>query len=253
MTAIKSFLKIILYKPLFNILVFLIWFFPNDSVGWAIIVLTILIRLLLLPSSAKSIKMQKQLKEIQPEIDQIKEKYKNDSQGQAKATMDLYQRYKVNPFSSCLPTLIQLPILLVLYYVFRAGLNTARFDELLYTFTPRPETVNTIFLGINLANPNLYLAILTGIFQFIQTKQMTASQPQGTKKQGQQNAVQDALNKQLLYMMPIFTVLIATKLPAALALYWIVTTVFLIIQQWYLMKDPTLDKSGVSVKVKRGN
>jgi len=113
MTAIKSFFKTILYKPLFNLLVLLIWLIPGHNVGVAIIILTVLIRLALLPSTASSIKAQKKLKELQPEIDKIREKYKSDQQAQAKATMDFYKDNKINPFSSCLPLLIQLPILMM--------------------------------------------------------------------------------------------------------------------------------------------
>lgn len=232
-------------------MVFLIWMIPGHDVGTAIIILTVLLRFALLPSSAKAIKSQKKLKDLQPEIDKIKEKYKNDQQAQAKATMDFYQQNKINPFSSCLPILIQLPILMVLYYVFRSGLSTARFDELLYGFTPRPETVNTIFLGIDLTQPNIYLAIITGLLQFWQTKQMTPSEPKKDKNaKDSQNAFQSAMSKQMLYIMPIFTVIIAVKLPAALPLYWATTTLFMVIQQALLLKKSNKDKTGVTVKIK---
>jgi YidC/Oxa1 family membrane protein insertase len=248
MAAIKSFFKVILYKPLFNILVFFIWAIPGHDVGTAIIILTVLIRILLLPSSANSIKAQKKLKDLQPEIDKIKEKYKDDQQAQAKATMDFYQANKINPFSSCLPLLIQLPILMVLYYVFQAGLSTDRFTELLYGFTPRPEYVNTIFLGMNISQPNIYLAIVTGLLQFWQSKQMTPSMP--VNKDDKQNALQSALGKQMLYVMPVLTVFIAMKLPAALPIYWSVTTLFMIVQQHILLKNNKPDKKGITVSVK---
>ena len=248
MAAIKSFFKVILYKPLFNILVFFIWAIPGHDVGTAIIILTVLIRLILLPSSANSIKAQKKLKDLQPEIDRIKEKYKNDQQAQAKATMDFYQANKINPFSSCLPLLIQLPILTVLYYVFQSGLSTNRFADLLYSFTPRPEYVDTMFLGMNISQPNIYLAIVTGLLQFWQAKQMTPSMP--VNKDDKQSAFQSALGKQMLYVMPILTVFIAMKLPAALPIYWSVTTLFMIAQQYFLLKDNKPDKKGITVSVK---
>lgn len=257
MTFIKSFLKTILYKPLFNALVFFIWLIPGNNVGIAIIILTIIIRLILLPSSAKAIKAQKQLKDLQPALEKIKEKYKDNKEGQAKATMAFYQQNKINPFSSCLPLLIQFPVLIILYYVFRAGLDTSRFDELLYSFTPVPEAVNTIFLGVDLAQPSIYLAIIAGLFQFIQARQMTlTSSKTKDKKEGQAkeqktgDMIQESLGKQMTYLMPIFTVIIAMKLPAALAVYWIVTTIFAVIQQWWIFKKAPLDKSSVSVTVK---
>lgn len=250
MGAIKSFFKTILYKPLFNILVFLIWIIPGNDVGAAIIILTILIRLALLPSSNKAIQAQKKIKELQPEIDKIREKYKDDQQAQARATMEFYQANKINPFSSCLPMLIQLPILMILYYVFRSGLSTDRFADLLYNFTPHPEKVDTIFLGMDLTHPNVYLAVITGILQFFQTKQMTPAEEKKDGKNDDKNAMQSALTKQMLYVMPIFTIFIAMKLPAALPLYWMVTTLFMIIQQGLLLKSNKIDKRGVTVKVK---
>lgn len=248
MASIKSFFKTILYKPLFNILVFLVWAIPGHDVGTAIIILTVLIRVLLMPATANSIKAQKKLKDLQPEIDKIKEKHKDNQQAQAKATMDFYQANKINPFSSCLPLLIQLPILMVLYYVFQSGLSTDRFADLLYGFTPRPQFVDTFFWGMDISKSNIYLAIITGLLQFWQTKQMTPSEP--AKKDDKQNAFQSALGKQMLYVMPIFTIFIAMKLPAALPLYWSVTTLFMIVQQHYLLKDGKSDKKGITVNVR---
>jgi len=249
MSAIKSFFTTILYKPLFNVLIFLVWLIPGHYVGFAIIILTVLIRLILLPSSANSIKAQKKLKDLQPEIDKIREKYKTDQQAQAKATMDFYKENKINPFSSCLPLLIQLPILIILYYVFRSGLTTARFGDLLYGFTPHPNAINTMFFGIDLAQPSIYLAVITGALQFWQTKQMAPVEPPKTGE-GNQNAMASALNKQMLYIMPVFTVFIAAKLPAALPLYWSITTIFMVIQQAVLLRDKSVDKKGVSVSVR---
>lgn len=237
---IKAFFKTILYKPLYNALIFLVWLIPDHSVGWAIIILTIIIRLLLLPSSAKSIKIQKKMRQLQPELDKIKEKYKEDKQAQAQAMMQFYSQNKVNPLGSCLPLLIQLPVLIILYYVFTVGLDTSRFD-LLYQFTPRPEFVNAMFLGVNLSKSSLYLAIIAGIFQFIQAKQMMPkSKPKAQKTEKNQDnmaELQNILTGQMTYMMPVFTVVIAMKLPSALPLYWIITTVFAIVQQWFILKS----------------
>jgi len=255
MNAIKNFFKVILYKPLFNLLIFFVWLMPNDNVGWAIILLTVLIRLILYPSQQKSLESQKRLQEIQPEMDEIKKKYAKDQQAQAQATMDLYKRYNVNPFSSCLPLLIQLPILYILYRVFTVGLNTQRYD-LLYNFTPRPEHINTIFYGIDLNNPNLYLAILAGVLQFIQSKQVMSTQPK-TGKSGDKNvkspeSMVGDFSKQMIYLFPIFTVIIAMRLPSALALYWIVTTLFMVLQQWFIYRSKAgIDKKGVSVVIRK--
>ncbi|MCL5795249.1 MAG: YidC/Oxa1 family membrane protein insertase [Patescibacteria group bacterium] len=233
----KSFIKTILYQPLLNLLIFIVWLIPGHNVGIAIIVLTLLIRLILLPSSNKATEAQKKIQEIQPELDKIKEKYKNDQQAQAKATMEFYQVNKINPLSSCLPLLIQFPILIVLYYVFRYGLDTSHFD-LLYSFVPRPEFMNTNFFGINITQPNIYLAILTGLAQFWQSKQLMPKKSTVTTsdKSGQ---FQKILTSQMTYIMPLFTVFIAMALPAALSLYWTVTSLFSVAQQYYVLKRPS--------------
>lgn len=251
MNAITDFLKMILYKPLFNILVFLVWLIPGNNVGWAIIILTILVRLALYPSQKKSIESQKQMQEIQPEIDEIKKKYPKDQQAQSQAMMDLYKTHKVNPFSSCLPLLIQLPILIVLYRVFTAGLNTNRFDELLYTFTPRPEHVNAFMFGLDLSQPSIYLAILAGVLQFIQSRQIMQKQPKNSKSKDKIASVLGDFSTQMVYIFPIFTVIIAMSLPSALAIYWVVTTLFLVIQQKIVFSQKEkIDPKGVSVKVR---
>jgi len=252
MTAIKEFFKVILYKPLFNILVFLVWLVPGNSVGWAIIILTTLIRLALYPSQKKSIESQKKMQEIQPEIEKLKKKYPKDQQAQSQAMMALYKTHKVNPFSSCLPLLIQLPILIVLYRVFTAGLTMDRFNELLYTFTPRPEQINTFFFGLNLANPSIYLGIVAGALQFIQSRQMMQRQPKNKdKNKGGMSGVLGDFSTQMVYIFPIFTVIIAMRLPSALALYWVVTTLFLVIQQKIIFsKKDKKDLKGISVKIR---
>lgn len=249
-TAIKNFFKVILYQPLYNIFVFLVWLIPGHNLGGGVIVLTIIVRLLLYPSQKKAIVSQQQLQRIQPELDEIKTKHANDQQAQAQATMDLYKRYSINPFASCLPLLIQLPIMFVLYRVFTVGVNTNRFD-MLYSFTPRPEYINTFFCWVDLSKPNIVFAIIAGILQFFQSKMMMPPKPKVDKnKQQDASSIAANFSSQMVYMMPIMTVLIAIKLPAALPLYWIVTTLFMIIQQKMLSRHKVkLDPKGISVKV----
>lgn len=238
MLFLKSVLKTILYKPLFNALIFLVWLIPGHNVGLAIIVLTIIVRFILLPSSLKATRQQKRMQELQPEIQALQAKYKNDRQKQSQELMAFYRRHKVNPLGSCLPLLIQLPILIILYYVFINGLSTARFD-LLYSFTPRPELMQTIFLGLDLTKPDRFiLPVLAGILQFIQGWQIT---PKIKPQEGQEMAAM--MSKQMLYLMPLFTVLIAGRFPAALPLYWATTTAFAVVQQWYVLKENSNLKS----------
>ena len=246
MVAIKSFLKTILYKPLFNALIFLVWLVPGHNVGWAIIILTTIIRLILLPSSLSAARQQKKMRDLQPEIAELQSKYKDDKQKQAQVLMEFYKKNKVNPLGSCLPLLVQLPILIILYYVFQAGLSTQRFD-LLYGFIPRPEFIKTVFLGIDLAKPNIWiLPVIAGALQFIQTRQIMPPTP---KKAGDKPDMQAMVSKQMLYLMPIFTIFIAGRLPAALPLYWIITNIFTIGQQWWVFSRPA---DGISNPQKGG-
>ncbi|HLB95537.1 MAG TPA: YidC/Oxa1 family membrane protein insertase [Patescibacteria group bacterium] len=240
MLSIKYFLKLILYKPLFNALIFLVWLIPGNNVGWAIIILTIITRLILLPPSIKATRQQKRMKDLQPEIQKIQSQYKDDKQKQSQAVMAFYRENKINPLGSCLPLLIQLPILIILYYVFINGLSTERFD-LLYDFTPRPETLQTFFLGIDLAKNDRYiLPVIAGILQYFQARQLTPPSPPRGQEKGQE--IQAMLSKQMLYLMPIFTVIVAGQLPAALPLYWAVTTLFAIGQQWWVLRDSANSK-----------
>lgn len=226
-----QFFHLILTKPLLNIL---IWFYnviPVQDMGLAIIALTLLIRLILWPSFQKSLKSQRALQKLQPKLDGIKEKYKNDQEGQAKAMMEVYKENKVNPFSSCLPLLVQLPILIALYRVFLVGLNGEVMDDL-YGFVRPPGTINTIFLGIvDLTKPSYVFAGLAGIFQFIQSKMIA---PKNKSAGGDKLA--SMMTTQFTYFMPIITIIIAIQLPAGLSLYWFVTTLFAIGQQYYIMR-----------------
>ena len=113
----------ILYKPLFNILVAFYEYLPGQDFGVAVIALTVFIKVVLYPLGTMSIRSQKNLSQLQPKIKEIQEKYKDDKEKQMKETMQLYKKEKVNPFSGCLPIIIQLPILIALYQVFWLGLQ----------------------------------------------------------------------------------------------------------------------------------
>ena len=241
--------NIILYQPLFNALVFLYQFLPGKDFGIAVIVLTIIIRIILYPLMLKSIKSQKMLSELQPKIQEIQQKYKNDKERQAKEMMGLYQKEKINPFGGCLPLLIQLPILIALYRVFWRGLQPGAISHL-YSFVPNPGVINPIFFGlINLAESNFGLAIFAGISQFFQSKMLMSKTPHQqvgsgeVKKTDKMPQFSNIMQKQMLYFLPIFTVLILLRLPSAIALYWIVTALFSIFQQYLIIKPKRTSSS----------
>ena len=226
--------NLILYQPLFNGLVLFYDYLPGHDFGIAIIVLTILIKVVLYPLGAQGIRSQKVLAELQPKIKEIQEKYKGDKEGQARATMEFYKKEKINPFSGCLPLLVQLPVLIALYRVFWHGFGQEQL-QFLYNFVPHPGQMDTTFLGmINLAEASVALAVITGLVQYIQTKMLSKKQ-KTTAAKGSPDFSQ-MMQKQMLYFFPIFTVFILWRMPSAVALYWLTMTLFTIIQQYLTLK-----------------
>lgn len=248
--------NVLLYQPLLNGLVLLYQFFPGQDFGIAIIVLTILIKMLFYPLATQAIKSQKDLAGLQPKIQEIQGNYKNDKEKQVKEIMALYRKEKINPFSGCLPLLIQLPILIGLFQVFMRGFGPEQMIYL-YDFMPNPGQINLSFLGLlNLAEPNLLLAVLAGACQFFQTKMLTPHQNVKGKqapnsKKGRPD-FSDILQKQMLYFLPVFTVFILWRLPSAIGLYWLVTSLFSIVQQRFIIKTP-FSASAESMNAKRSS
>ena len=247
MSFFISVFNLILYQPLFNALILLYQYLPGHDFGIAVIVLTILIKIILYPLGAKGVKSQKALSNLQPKIKEIQEKFKNDKEKQARATMELYKKEKINPFSGCLPLLVQLPILIALYRVFWGGFGVNQLS-FLYSFVPNPGQVDTTFLGItnltqsavvkvsevsHLLWANIAIIIGAGIAQFFQTKMVTPKQK--SVKKGLPDFSQ-TMQKQMIYFLPIFTVFILWRLPAAVALYWLVVALFSIVQQYFIFK-----------------
>jgi len=165
-------------------------------------------------------------------LDVIKKEFKDDKQRLAQETMKLYKENKVNPMASCLPLLIQLPILIALYYVLQRGLTATNFDTL-YSFVKSPDQINTISVGlVDLKNSNIILAVLAGAAQFWQAKMMMRKKaPKEAGEGAKDENMMSMMNKQMLYMMPIMTVFIGMKLPGGLTLYWLLSTVLTVAQQ----------------------
>ena len=225
----------IIYRPLLNLLVYFYNVIPGHDIGIVIILLTLLIRLILAPSFHKSLKGQKAMNDLQPKLNELRERHKNDKEEQAKAMMALYKEHKINPLSSCLPLIIQLPILIGLYQVFRIALGGHNIDGL-YSFIHSPEFINPRFLNlVDLSKPSIAFGVIAGLAQFWQSKLMMP------KTGGSQDSTQKIMAMQTTYVLPVISVIIAIKLPAGLPLYWIVTTLFAVAQQYYIMrKQPVI-------------
>lgn len=221
----------ILFKPIFNLLVFIYNIIPGGDFGVAIIVLTVVIRLALSPLSVKALVSQKQINKLQPKIKELQEKFKNDKQALGQATMELYKQNKANPFSGCLPILVQIPIFIALYKALSFGLKPEGLN-FLYSFVSNPGSIKDVAFGFLVLSKKSYvLAILTGALQWYQSKQSMAFQGQaGT------NSTADAMSKQMLYFFPVMIIIIAWNLPAGLALYLATTTAYSIVEQIYIKK-----------------
>lgn len=217
----------ILYQPLFNALVLLYQYLPWHDLGIAIILLTCFIRVILYPLSASSLRAQKKISQLQPKIKEIKKNYK-DSKRQTEELLSLYQKEKINPFAGFIPLLIQIPLLIALYKVFLQGIQEIN-SSLLYSFVQNPGFLRPEFLGfLDLTLPSLSLALIASLLQFFQTKSL--SEP-GTSKEGLGSDFSQMLQKQSLYVFPLLTFFILFKLPSAIGLYLVATTLFSIVQQ----------------------
>jgi len=243
----------IIYRPLFNLLV---WFYnviPGHDIGLAIVLMTLFVRVLLYGMNSRSIKSQRQLQEIQPKIKEIQQQYKNDKEKQAKKLMELYQKNKINPLSGCLPLLIQLPILIALYRVFMNGFKDESLSMLYQNYVYNPGHLNPVSLNfVNLSVPNVYLAFVAGILQYYQTKMLmgTKEDKKEDKDENKDKTAEDTtqdfakiMNKQMIYLMPVMTFMFALSFPSGLALYWAVTTAFAIIQQYLIMKKQKMEEN----------
>jgi YidC/Oxa1 family membrane protein insertase len=229
----------IIYQPIYNALIFLYNIVPGHDLGIAIILLTIIIRVILYPLAKKQIESQAKMQELQPEIKKLQEKYKNDKERQGRELMNLYKEKKVNPASGCLPLVIQIVFIIALYRALVAGINFSECKDL-YSFVACPEKVATVFLGfLDLAKPSLILAVLTAAAQYIQTKMMMGKMKSSASSDKSDFA--QVMNKQMLYLGPLLTLFIGAKFPAGLPLYWLVMTLFMIAQQYQTQKKMEME------------
>ncbi len=231
-----------LYEPIYNTLIFIVSTITAGNIGLGIVILTILVKTILSPLTKKSIRSQILTKRIEPELKAIKKDFPNKEE-QARKTFELYKKYNVNPFSGCLVIILQLPVIFALYYVFYKGLS---FDATpLYSFITKPEQLNAFFLGIDLHGKSIVLALLAGVSQFIQGKlssplaqkkvdivtEQTAAQPKTFQEQ-----LAESMQMNIRYVLPVFVAFIAYQISAAIALYWITSNIFTIIQEWRVRK-----------------
>lgn len=245
-SAISTAFNTIFYEPLYNGLIFVLATFPWMDVGMAVILFTILVKLVLLPFSIKAVKTQQQIKSVQPEIDEIKEKHKDDKQTQAMKMMELYQENNIRPFSGFFLILLQLPIIFALYYIFLNGGLPEVQPELLYSFVPIPENISVTFLDyINVTEKSIVLALVAGVTQFIQTHLSFGKNKEETDDSAKDTSFLDGsfkdqfkkgLSMQMKYIFPFVVIGISYSLTAVIAIYWATSNLFHIVQELYVQK-----------------
>lgn len=220
----------VIYRPLFNLLIFFYNTIAFRDLGIAIILLTILIKLILYPLNHKMQKHQGAMKRLQGDIKKIQEEHKSDKARQSEAMLALYKENKVNPFSSFIILIIQLPILIAIYKVMRSGLSGTSLD-LVYSFIQKPTSLNHISFGlINLQNANILIICLAAIFQFLQGY-FSISGP------AKSDDPQAKIQRQTTFMLPILMIFLFWKLPSGIVLYIGASSLVTLIQQFFTNKS----------------
>lgn len=253
---IQTLFHSILLNPIFEVLKFLS--VSTGNFGVAIILLTILVRVLLIPLSLPMLNSQKKMKKIKPEVDKLKAKHKGDAKALQIAQMELYKQHNINPLSGCLPYILQFVVIIALYSV----LNTFVADALKQGFV-----IQTNFLGIDLSksDPTRVIPVLAALTQLILSLMILPGKEkhdlipddvkskklkEANKKEQDATEMAETMQKQMVFMMPLMTGWIALGFPAGLGLYWVVTTIFSIAQQWAVSGPGGLENIAYTVKAK---
>ncbi len=209
---------------------------PGLDAGIIIVIFPIIVKFILLPLSIRASKSQLQMKGAEKDLNDIKEKYKNNKEEQSKKTIDYYREKGINPFSGILILIIQLPILIGLYRVFlKSGLPEIN-TSLLYSFVKVPDAVNMMFLNlISISDKSLVLAIFAGITAYFQIS--IANSLQAPLAEGQtQNDIARVMATQMKYFFPLLIGFISYTISSAVAIYIITSNIFAIFQEIYIKR-----------------
>lgn len=226
----------VIYVPLYNGLVFLVDIIPTHDVGVAVILLTIVVRFILFPLSKRAVQAQMAMKEVAPEVEELKTKFKDDREAQSRAIFALYKERGIHPFAGFALVLLQFPILIGLYWVFaHAGLPNVD-ASILYPYVHAPSQVNMDFLGlISMSGRSIVLAVLAAATQFVYTR--LSMGPAATKDPSPvESSLSGDLAKsfdiQARYVLPVMIGAIGFSIAAAAPLYWTTSNIFMIIQEY---------------------
>ncbi len=229
-----------IYQPILNLLVWL-YQVGGNNLGLAIILLTLIVRGVMIPFVLPSLKSAAKMAKLKPKLDELKAKYGKDQKALSEAQLKLYKDNGVNPTAGCLPYIVQFVFLIALYRVFVDSLKGGVLNG---------QEVNTIFLwwDLKVKDHTLVLPILAGALQLLTSLTIlpaVENDPEGRKelKSGGKEDVAEmaqTMQQQMVFMMPIMTVVFALQFPAGLALYWVITTAFSFVQQIIVSGPGTL-------------
>lgn len=217
-------------EPIYNMLVGLFTVVPFADAGIAIIIVTIIVRLALFPLSRKAVTAQVEMQRIAPELEKIKERYKDDQEAQARETLALYKKKGVNPFSGILVLLIQLPVVFALYRIFLYSGFPKIDTTLLYPFIHAPGSVSPYFLGLDLTQKSIILAFFAALATFFQIRLAQPPKPGKSDKSFTADLARN-MQSQMKYLLPLLVFFIAYKISGVIALYWLTTNLFTIGQE----------------------
>ncbi len=225
------------FDPLYNLLVALFKVLPWADAGIIVIILTVIVRLIMFPLSRKAVITQVKMAEIGPEIAMIKERYKDQAEELAKQTLSLYREKGVNPFSGILVILIQIPIIFALYQIFLhfPVINTT----LLYSFVSVPSIINTTFLGImDITSKSIPLALFAAVSTYFQFQISTQGQILSKDNSFGSNLAR-SMQTQMKYFFPVIVFFISYNISGVIALYWLTTNLFSIVQELFVRRRLT--------------
>ena len=258
-----------IYEPLYNGLIFLATAIPGADLGIAVILLTLVVKIILLPITHKSTKTQVKMKMLEPEINELKEKYKDNKEENARQMIGLYKKHNVNPFSSCLAVIIQIPVILGLYWVFWKGLiidpelidsfkqipgyiNTALLNQdILYNFIQVPEFIKSKLFGtVDMLGKSVFFALIAGVSQYYQIKLTMAKDDEKFSLESSGSFKDDlakSMKFQMRYILPVFVFVFSYTISAAVALYWATSNIFTITHEIIVRRKAEKDKDEKAV------
>ncbi len=218
----------LIYQPILNTL---LWFYQvtGHNLGFAIILLTLLVRVVLIPFTLPQLKSAKKIASLKPELDALKRKHGHDAKLFQQKQMEFYKTHNVNPAAGCLPFIAQFVVLIALYRVFMDTLGGSGFGDIISNFFIWDlKTKDTTFI----------LPVLAGVLQLVTSLAIlpaVENEPEkrpGTAEQKEDVAeMAQSMQQQMVFMMPVMTVIFSLQFPSGLALYWVITTAFSLVQQ----------------------